>query len=64
MKVYTVARKIDQTYGHGNYGVETHICQKDAYSGDKSFHPVFENEKEAKRYISKLDHRSGLFTVE
>jgi hypothetical protein len=64
MKLYAVGKKQNITYGHGSNGEEIHICQKDAYSGDMSFHPLFKTEEDCKEYIEKLKFGYNLFPVE
>lgn len=56
MKYYTLAKQISQTYGHGNYGQEFHICPIDAYhTNSVEFHPIFETTEQAQEYIDSLE---------
>ena len=40
------------------------ICPKDAYMGDMNFHPIFETEADAIKYIEGLKFGHGLKPVE
>ena len=53
---YAIAEKVSQTYGHGDYGEEIHICPINAYMGNNDFHPIFENEEDAKIYMEKTEY--------
>lgn len=64
MKYYALAKKISQTYGHGDHGEEIHICPKDAYMGDMSFHPIFETKEEAESYKNELKWNHDMKVIE
>ena len=50
MKYYTIAKKVAQTYGHGSFGDELHICPKGAY-GTEGWFPLFESRNDAENYM-------------
>lgn len=65
MKYYTLAKKINRTYGHGDFGQEYHICPIDAYHTDsKEFHPLFEKIEDAEKYKASLECSYDLIVVE
>ena len=68
MKIYAIATETHETYGHGDYGTELHICQEDAYHREGYFPPVFKTEKEAKEYLDEKDvlfkHRKQIVELE
>ena len=65
MKYYTLAKKINETYGHGDFGQEFHICPIDAYHTDsKEFHPLFETIEEAEKYKEGIKYNNDLIVVE
>lgn len=65
IKYFTLAKRIDETYGHGDYGQEYHICPIDAYHTDsKKFHPLFKTSEGAQKYKDKLKWGKDLIIVE
>jgi len=54
MKYYALAKEISQVYGHGDSSREYHICPKNAYMGDMSFHPIFKDREAAEDYMNRL----------
>ena len=52
MKVYAIAAKTHECYGHGSYGEELRICKEGTDQGGQggSFPPVFETRESAERY--------------
>ena len=64
MKYYTIGIEKNITYGHGDFGNEVHICPKNPYMGDESFHPLFPTVEGLKEYMETLEFKSGLCIVE
>ena len=64
MKYFAIGKEERKTYGHGDFGKEIHICPKNAYMGDMSFHPIFETKEEAEKYIKCLKWGHTLRPVE
>lgn len=65
MKYFTIAKKISQTYGHGDFGEEYHICPIDGYhTYSTEFHPLFEDKKEAEKYKESLEWNFNMIIVE
>lgn len=63
LEYYAIAIKETITYGHGSYGEETHVIQKNAYGGEFDFHPLFQSWDDAIKYIEGLRFKHGLFPV-
>jgi hypothetical protein len=63
MEYYAIGKKTNVTYGHGSSGDEIQITHKNAYGGDMSFHPLFENKKDAQKYINGLENGYNLLPV-
>lgn len=51
MKVFAIAKEYNECYGHGIFINELKISQKDPYSNDFSWHPLFLSMKDANEYI-------------
>lgn len=64
MKYYAIGKEENKTYGHGDFGKEIHICPKNAYMGDTSFHPIFKTKDEAENYMENLESNYDLKVVE
>ena len=56
MKIYAIADKTSQCYGHGDYGDELRICRhgRTGY-GTGDFPPVFRKREQAKKYLGSLE---------
>ena len=52
MKVYALAKIVNEVYGHGSFGKEYHICSTN-FENIK-FHPLFKSKEEAEIYRNKL----------
>ncbi len=65
MKIYTIATKTHEVYGHGSCGTELRICQKEVY-GVGGFHPAFKTKKAAKEYLDsiKWNHNKQIVELE
>lgn len=60
---YTIAQRIDRTYGHGDFGVEYHICTEELYNiGD--YPPLFKTKKKAEEYGRNLSDNGRMIVVE
>lgn len=65
MKYYTIAKKVDQTYGHGDSGHEFHICPINAYqTGSVVFPPIFPSIEKARKYLNGLEWNHNMIIVE
>ena len=64
MKIYAIATKSRECYGHGDFGSELKICQIDVYVGQGKFQPVFDNKKIAEDYLKNDEWPSNKVVVE
>jgi hypothetical protein len=55
MKIYTVAKKYHETYGHGSFGYELQIRCGGLY-GAGSFPPCFKSKEDAQKHLNTMDN--------
>lgn len=64
MKIFTVAKKVHQCYGHGDYGDELHIV-RGGYFGDVPFPCCFKTREQAEKwFLSKGNSDSVIVELE
>lgn len=63
MKIYAIAKRARECYGHGDYGDEDKICRTGPW-GTGAFHPAFTSREEADSYLDQLKWKSGMLVVE
>ena len=65
MKIFTIATKTRECYGHGDYGEELRICKAGAY-GSGGFPPAFATVSEATEYLNSLEwnHDKSVVSLE
>lgn len=52
MKVFGIAQDVSRVYGHGDNGIEDHICRLGAY-GSGEFPPLFHTPQAAQAWIDQ-----------
>ena len=54
MKVYALATKTNECYGHGDYGEEWKIEQVDNYHKEGKWNPVFLSKADAQKFADGI----------
>lgn len=63
MKIYTIANKVSECYGHGSFGDELRICRQGSY-GSGEFPPAFKTREAALQHLSTLKYNHDKVVVE
>ena len=64
MKGYALVTKVSECYGHGDYGEELAMKQKNAYAGELDFPPVFLNKEKADEYLKDFQFNWNMQVAE
>ncbi len=55
MKIYAIADKTHECYGHGDYGTEERIVRQDPW-GKNQYYPCFIIKEEAQKFLDKIGY--------
>ena len=64
MKVYAIATKTNECYGHGDYGEEWKIEQEDAYHKEGKWNPIFVDKAKAMKFLDEMRWKHDKSIVE